>query len=658
MMLNKLAWQSAAPSPTATAAEPTIDLVEIFRLLWRQRLLVAGVLGAAIAIAILYLMIAPARYTASSMVLFDVRQSDPLQPPAPTNPATDSAYVDSQVEILQSESLARSVVTKLNLDSDPEFSPAPSLLSRAIAIVLDPIVAKLNAIFKDEDAVAPDRLTPLVAFFKSNLTIKRIGLTYIVKVDYRSLDPAKAARISNAVVDAYVVSQLDSKFNAARQANGWVRTRIDELKSQAQNAERAVAEYKAKNNIAVDGRVPSEPELVALSAERRAALKDLESTAQINRALYDTFVQRATQQQSFPTTEARVVSPATPPLEKSYPKTLLVLAAAMLLGLVGGVGAAFAREQLSTVFLSPSQLERDIGINCLGVVPAVPSDTDAGSQPERSNDLGAVPSGQAAGGRCIIRDPSRYTCVVDAPFSLWTEAIRFLAADITTVGTPTRVIGVCSALPGEGKSMTASNLAELVAAAGRKVLLIDCDLRKSGLTQRLAPEAAEGLLDVIAGRAAVKDLVWRDPVTKLDFLPASQQAIHAAHPSATLSSAPMLKLLVEAQDEYDHLILDLPPIIPVADVKAASHLIEAFILVIEWGRTSQSAVKEALSTAPLVSERLMGAFLNKADPKVLKQLESYRGTVTTEPRSNAWRNWRASARQFFRPSPHFPPWSS
>ena len=84
----------------------------------------------------------------------------------------------------------------------------------------------------------------------------------------------------------------------------------------------------------------------------------------------------------------------------------------------------------------------------------------------------------------------------------------------------------------------------------------------------------------------------------------------------------MQHLLDSVRDRYDYVILDLPPITLFADVKAASHLIDYFILVIEWGRTSEQAVTGALNTAPLVVEKLLGAVLNKADPTELKRMES------------------------------------
>src|SRR5437773_2166073 len=112
----------------------------------------------------------------------------------------------------------------------------------------------------------------------------RTGLTYVVSIEYRSLDPNRAARISNAAAEAYLVGELESKYQAARRANVWLQDRINEIKAQAEKTERAVAEYKAKNNVDTNGPRPSEQQLVDASSERRIILKNLESSAQTYRA--------------------------------------------------------------------------------------------------------------------------------------------------------------------------------------------------------------------------------------------------------------------------------------------------------------------------------------------------------------------------------------
>ena len=632
-MLNKVAWQTstrAADRQVAAPEEPIIDLVEVCRALRRRAILITSILVLAISGALFYLATTPPRYTATTMLLFDVRKTEPFQQQGNSNAAADSAFVDSQVEILRAENIARSVIGNLNLRSDPEFAPDEvDLLATIRGFIQETVKAVLGA---SKNPTQSNQLGRLVRMFQANLTIRRVGLTYVVSVGYRSLDPNKAARISNAVAEAYIAGELESKYQAARRANVWLQDRVNELKTLAQNTERAVAEYKAKNNV-VGTATPSldEQQLADLSSQRRVVLKDLESSAQTYRALHEALLQRVaefTQQQSFPATEARVVSPASPPLEKSEPKGLLVLGVASLLGLVAGLGAAFAREHLDNGLRSSDQVEKKIGIDCLGMLPTI-SHAQATPKELRHRRWLAKwrnPSGQAqaaSGDRVISTAAGRYRFVVDKPFCRFAETIRSLKVAAETAGSSgrTKVIGVTSALPREGKSLVAANLSEMIAVSDSKAILIDGDSRNRGLTRQLAPQAEAGLMHVIAGRAALEELVWRDPNTNLDFLPAGPP-MEASNPVGIVA---MQKFLESMRDRYDYVIFDLPPIAPVADVKAASHLIDYFILVIEWGRTSQEAVIDVLNTAPLVSEKLLGAVLNNADSTALKRLESYKG---------------------------------
>jgi capsular exopolysaccharide synthesis family protein len=624
-MLNKVAWKKttrASDPPVARAEEPLIDLVEAFRVVRRRRVLIASILALAVSGAVVYLAITPARYTASSMLLFDIRKNEPFQQQGYPNAAADSAFVDSQVEVLKSENLARSIVRTMNLQSDPEFAPSAGFL--AVGWIVG------AALGIGGTSTESDQFARVVRILQKNLTIKRTGLTYVVSIDYRSLDPNKAARISNAAAEAYLVGELDSKHQAVRRANVWLQDRINELKAQAEKTERAVAEYKATNNVDTSGSRLNEQQLADASSQRRIILKNLESSAQTYRALQEALLQRVTeftQQQSFPVTEARVVSTASPPLEKSEPKALIALGVASILGLVGGFGAAFAREYLDRTFRSSKQVEREVGIECLGLLPAIAP--ARWRLPKWRRDV-------ASGERIISASMERHRFVVGEPLSRFAETIRdvMVAADTADLHRSNKVIGITSARPHEGKSLLAANLSEMIALSGCNVLLIDCELRNGGLTGQFAPKAKGGLLEVVAGRAAVNDFIWRDPITNLHFLPAvksagglDQNTKEQLSPAALFQRTrltPMgLKALLESvQDSYDYLILDLPPLAPVADVKAISHLIDAFILVIEFGRTSQQAVIDALNAAPTVCEKLLGAVLNKAAPDELRRLAS------------------------------------
>jgi capsular exopolysaccharide synthesis family protein len=621
-MLNKASWPTSRGDPSdrgTFALEPTIDFLDLFSLFRRQLALIVAALATTLFAALGYLAITPPQYTASSTVLIDTKQTPPFAPSSSSSVVLDSAYVDSQLELLKSDTLARTVAAQLGLQSDPEFVPPGHGVFQSLRRLVG-----LSTQSND------DLLGRAVDAFKARLTIKRIGLTYVIEAGFRSLDPEKAARISNAVVQAYITTQLDSKYQAASRAGAWLQARIGELKTKAQAAEQAAAEFKSNTATPTEATSVSEQQLAELTAKSRVALKDLESSAQLQRDLYNSMLQRSTeaiQQQLFPVTDARVISEATPPLEKSEPKSVIVIGAAAAIGMFLGLTAAFAREHLNWVFRLPAQLERDLGVFCLGLFPRLPhvgnwrrppSESREKSKHSESGEKGRPaasnkpsPIVNEAVRRLIARDPQRYTFVIDHPFSQESEQIRFIGAEFSRVAPRSKVVGVTSALPREGKSLVAASLSQLVADAGRRTLLIDCDLRRFGLTRQLAPTATAGLGHVLAGRADFNDIVWFDPITKLDLLPAVMPSGRTAHPSGVLSSLAMQQLLESARKSYDQIILDMPPLLAFADTSAASHLIDGFIFVVELRRTRVSVAQNALTSAPLVMERLLGAVLAK-----------------------------------------------
>ena len=183
-------------------------------------------------------------------------------------------------------------------------------------------------------------------------------------------------------------------------------------------------------------------------------------------------------------------------------------------------------------------------------------------------------------------------------------------------------MGIVSALPGEGKTTVAASFAAFVAKSGSRVLLIDADLRNPSMTNTLGYANAPGLLDMVADKSSFDDLVITDTEYKFDFLPSSTR-IKPSNSSDILNSPAMRQMLKAAKNDYDYVLVDLPPILPVVDVKAAAHLFDAFVLVVEWGSTSSDEILKAVSASSIVSERLLGAVLNKADEAVMRRFEGY-----------------------------------
>src|ERR1700733_7556558 len=175
-----------------------------------------------------YLIVARPSYTAVATMLFDSRKTQFLkQQPSENDGPIDTASVDSQVRVLESDNVALAVIKKLQLTEDPEFS-------------------------KDTEggaASAYERMRGALAAFKTRLTVKRDALSYVIEVSFRSFDPEKAAQIANATVDAYLVDELDAKYQSTLRASTWLEGRIRDLRDQASGAEQAVVDYEQANNI-------------------------------------------------------------------------------------------------------------------------------------------------------------------------------------------------------------------------------------------------------------------------------------------------------------------------------------------------------------------------------------------------------------------------
>jgi polysaccharide biosynthesis transport protein len=224
--------------------------------------------------------------------------------------------------------------------------------------------------------------------------------------------------------------------------------------------------------------------------------------------------------------------------------------------------------------------------------------------------------------KSIVGDRQNLPCaIVDMPLSRFAEAIRSIkvAADMSAVGKASKVIGFTSSLPNEGKSTLAANVAQLIAHAGARTILVDGDLRNPWLSQVLARTAKAGSLDVISGKASLDEVLWKDRITNMTFLPAVSTS-RLVHSNEILGSDEMKNLFDELRHRYEWVVVDFSPLAPVVDVRSTTHLVDSYVLVIEWGRTKIDAVEYALHSAKGVYENLLGAVLNKVD---VHQLQKY-----------------------------------
>jgi succinoglycan biosynthesis transport protein ExoP len=417
-----------------------------------------------------------------------------------------------------------------------------------------------------------------------------------------------------------------SKYGETHMAVVNLRNRMQEIHhSIVDELNQISAAYKSDYEIAKARENSLEKTLAATVAgsqttnKAQIELRQLESAAQTYRALYDNFQQRymdSVQQQSLPVTEARVITRAWPPLAPSSPKPLKILAAATGAGLVLGFGLAMLREISDRVFRTGKQVEARLNADCLAIVPRIKE--GAAAAPVSKKGIAANAS------RIIAPKAGLFRSVVDAPLSPFAESIRAVkvSVDVPGAAKSNKIIGITSSHPNEGKSTIAAALAQLTADGGARVLLVDCDLRKPSLSNRLVPNGTEGLIDVITNKTSLDRVIWSDPSTRLAFLPAGVKS-HLIHTSEILASDAMKNFFTSVRESYEYVIVDLSPIAPLVDVRSATHLVDGFVFIIEWGKTKIDVAEHALSNARGVYDNLLGVVLNKVDLKGLNRYEGH-----------------------------------
>ena len=219
----------------------------------RLKLFLALALLVFVLVLVLTLQATPL-YTATASVMIDNRTEQVVDSQAVLSglPA-DAAMVDTEVEILRSRQLAERVVDALDLDEDPEFNAAlraPGLIDQAKASAAGLFRAAAPAAATDPTPLQlQKRRERIVDAVRSRLEIRRVGLTYVMGVGFTSPDPEKAARIANAFAENYLLEQLQAKFEATRQANQWLNTRLGDLRGEVIQAEAAVEQYRNANNL-------------------------------------------------------------------------------------------------------------------------------------------------------------------------------------------------------------------------------------------------------------------------------------------------------------------------------------------------------------------------------------------------------------------------
>jgi polysaccharide biosynthesis transport protein len=260
--------RSASTAPDAAALGPSpvaqIDFPSLWSLLRRGQNTILVTTAAALLLMALVVLVVPHRYTATTQILIDPTDLHAVGSDlSPTNQMSDAAVlqVESQVRVLTSDSVLRRVIKAEALDRDAEFVGRPSLLR-----------GLLGALGLGPAAATTDSTLTALAVLRRALVVKRAERTYVVDASVTSRDPEKAARLANAVAQAYLAEQTDVRSDAARQISQSLSARLNELKDRVREAEERAEAFKARNNIVgASGQLVNEQQLSELNNQLGAA---------------------------------------------------------------------------------------------------------------------------------------------------------------------------------------------------------------------------------------------------------------------------------------------------------------------------------------------------------------------------------------------------
>ncbi|MGX5667718.1 polysaccharide biosynthesis tyrosine autokinase [Rhizobium daejeonense] len=505
------------------------------------------------------------------------------------------------------------------LDTDlavQKFKSANGLVTAGDQLVSDQQLSELNsALIVAQSDVAKSkaklqRIEQIIASGQTDAIVSDV-------LDSSISNELRTKYLNASKLEAQISAKLGPRHVQAvrlrAEMDEYKRLMFDELNRIAQGyrSEVDVAEAREKTLAAS---VAEATGVSATANETMVQLRELEREAETYRNLYQTFLQRyqeAVQQQSFPLTDARIISRASEASRPSHPKKIVVLAGFLALGMFAGAGVGAFREFRDRFFRVGDQIRSTLGLEFLGTAPLMAENAAYKAEP-------------VSDPRTVAKFGPIYDYVVDHPLSSFAETLRNskIAVDLACSTKKTKVIGIISTLPGEGKSTIAVNFAELLAAQGARTTLIDADLRNPGATRALAQHAQAGILEAILGNQDLGRLCLVNPRTGLRFLPAVIKQ-RVPHSSELLSSPGMKSIISRLSEVNDYIIVDLPPLAPVVDARAFAGTVDAFLFVVEWGKVSRRLVRQSVEADNYLFNKCVGVILNKVDQGKQKLYQKY-----------------------------------
>jgi uncharacterized protein involved in exopolysaccharide biosynthesis/Mrp family chromosome partitioning ATPase len=598
-------------SRTAFPQSGELALGDILAFAHRYWVLIAALSALAVAIATIYLLLAKPKYTAVAQILIETSSSqEPTKPVSESLIALDTPQIESQIALLRSEQIAGKVANQLAAyrkgDAKKKVQPDKPGLRE-----------------KDER----------IKEIQTGMDVKRVGLSYALDVSFQSTDPKTAAFVANAIGNTYVQDSLATRAEDARRSGIWLEGRIEELRHLMNEAAIAVQEFKARrdyriydtgrgdqsalkqeledplaqpkksNNPEGSGKAGSATSSAdANSPAEMTSLEELESKSQTYRKLYESYLQAYTEtipKQSFPGTNARVITQASVPTKKSSPKRLFTLVVATFLGGLFGLGVALVHSVLDTNIHSAAQVNRSLHLPVLGDVHNTLA-KQAYIPKMFRRLLGRGRASASASDLSIVQHQA------NSPAARETMASA-LAIKEAAGKKGVKIVGILGISPDQNGTLLSCNFAVACAQVGARTLLVELNEKRRGMLSVLSPKAGEGLRKVLRGEINLDGAL--EPVPSepsLQLLPAYQ-----ANPNVpwTREEVGIIRGHLEAlSDQFDLILVDMPPKESV--VYPCAFAVDGVVLVSTADRTKMAEVSDAALFLRGMGKQVLGVVIS------------------------------------------------
>lgn len=521
----------------------------------------------------------------SYVISISVDSSDPAKAKRIVDTITDFYIVDQ----LQAKLDANKRATEFFNDRLEELKRNVEASERAVATfreksgltigkdatIASQSLSELNSQLIQARAQRADRESRLIALQQAARNPATLGgVTEVLANPLISSLRAQEAEVARRVGDlGQRYGDSHPRILQARAEQGQIQGRISQEVAKIISSVQGDAEAARSKEVELQAQVDALERKAGGLGQNEVELRQLEREAQSTRAVYEDFLKRfkeLREQQDIQQPDARILAAASLPSTPAFPRYGLTMSGALAIGLVLGAAVILLLERLDGGFRTGEQIERLTARPLVGMIPALSRST-----------LGKL-------------IPARFA--IEKQTSAYAEALRsaYTAMTLGTLDRPPRVVMVTSSLPGEGKSTFVCSLAGMIARSNvdKKILVIDCDLRRSSVAGTLNVTRTEGTIDeYLAGAKTLEQVIGRDEQSGVYYILARSNTPNSAE---ILDSNAMRAFIEALSNQFDLILLDTPPVMAVADALVTARLSDYVLFLVRWERTPREIAINAL----------------------------------------------------------------